>query len=364
MRTDALLNRRPLRSPPRWRAVALMVSVILVLSVVGPAAGQERPAAAPAPAARATGTAADGANFSAANAGGRTPTATPPAGAPPLAVPPTASFLSPAAGSPTSVTTTADGTTGTGATGGGPALSPAPAAPTAIPGLPQVPDLSKRENVSAALQLVVLLTVLSLAPAILLMMTSFTRIVIVLSLLRQAMGTQSLPPNQVMIGLSMFMTFLVMAPTFSAVNENALKPYMEGKDKTGQPFDQTRALAEAERPVRKFMIDQIERSGNEADVDLFARHAGQKEPAKTWEEIKTSTLIPAFVLSELKTAFLMGFKIYLPFLIIDMVISTVLISMGMMMLPPAMISLPFKLLLFVLVDGWHLIVENLMGSFR
>lgn len=222
--------------------------------------------------------------------------------------------------------------------------------------MPQIPDLSKRENVSAAMQMVVLLTVLSLAPAILLMMTSFTRIVIVLSLLRQALGAQSLPPNQVLIGLSMFMTFLIMGPTWSKVNDDALKPYMDGK------IDQKTALEKAETPVRDFMIRQIVKNGNDADVDLFSTYAHQPAP-KTWADVKTSTLIPAFMLSELKTAFLMGFKIYLPFLIIDMVISTVLISMGMMMLPPAMISLPFKLLLFVLVNGWHLIVGNLLGSF-
>jgi flagellar biosynthetic protein FliP len=237
-----------------------------------------------------------------------------------------------------------------------PAGAPGAAAGPAVPGLPQVPDLTKRENFSAAMQMVILLTVLSLAPAILLMMTSFTRIVIVLSLLRQALGAQSLPPNQVLIGLSMFMTFLIMGPTWSRVNDEALKPYMDGK------IDQTTALARAETPVREFMIKQISKSGNDADVDLFCGYAGQPPP-KTWAEVKTSTLIPAFMLSELKTAFLLGFKIYLPFLIIDMVISTVLISMGMMMLPPAMISLPFKLLLFVLVNGWHLIVGNLMGSF-
>jgi len=223
-------------------------------------------------------------------------------------------------------------------------------------GMPQLPDLTKRENFSAAMQLIILLTVLSLAPAILIMMTSFTRIVIVLSLLRQALGTQSLPPNQVLIGLAMFMTFLVMGPTWQRVNEDALKPYMAGE------IDQATALTLAEVPVREFMINQIRHAKNDIDVDLFASYNGQPKPT-TWAEVKTSALVPAFMLSELKTAFLMGFKIYLPFLIIDMVISTVLISMGMMMLPPAMISLPFKLLLFVLVNGWHLIVANLMGSF-
>jgi flagellar biosynthetic protein FliP len=220
----------------------------------------------------------------------------------------------------------------------------------------KLPDLSTRENFSAAMQMIILLTVLSLAPAILIMMTSFTRMVIVLSLLRQALGTQSLPPNQIIIGLSLFMTFLVMGPTWQKVNETALRPYLDGD------MEQRTALDRAVVPVRDFMIKQIIAADNDADVDLFADFAG-KERAKTWDDVGTMTLIPAFVLSELKTAFILGFKVYLPFLIIDMVISTVLISMGMMMLPPAMISLPFKLLLFVLVDGWHLITQRLMGSF-
>jgi flagellar biosynthesis protein FliP len=220
----------------------------------------------------------------------------------------------------------------------------------------QLPDLSRRENLSSAMQIIVLLTVLSLAPAILIMMTSFTRIIIVMSLLRQALGTQSLPPNQVLIGLSLFMTFLIMSPTWQRVNSEALTPYMDGK------ISQQDALSRAQVPLREFMIRQIERSGNTNDVLLFTDYMKQPAP-KDFSEVGTMTLIPAFVLSELKTAFLLGFKIYLPFLIIDMVISAILISMGMMMLPPVLISLPFKLLLFVLVNGWHLITANLMGSF-
>jgi flagellar biosynthesis protein FliP len=220
----------------------------------------------------------------------------------------------------------------------------------------RLPDVSSRENFSAALQLIVLLTVLSLAPAILIMMTSFTRIIIVLSLLRQAIGTASLPPNQVLVGLSMFMTFLIMGPTWQRVNADALQPYMNGT------MAQRDALGKAQVPLREFMIKQIEKNGNVEDVLLFTDYAGQPEP-KTFEEVGTMTLIPAFMLSELKTAFLLGFKIYLPFLIIDMVISAILISMGMMMLPPVLISLPFKLLLFVLVDGWRLITGSLIGSF-
>ena len=170
------------------------------------------------------------------------------------------------------------------------------------------------------------------------------------------MGTQQWPPNQVLIGLSLFMTFRGMGPTWEKVNNEALRPYMEGQ------IDQHAALQNAQAPVRDFMIKQIKASRDYEDVRLFARSAGQPDPQK-WEDVGTMTLIPAFMLSELKTAFLLGFKIYLPFLIIDMVISTVLISMGMMMLPPVLISLPFKLLLFVLVNGWHLITASLMGSF-
>ncbi|MDP9173025.1 MAG: flagellar type III secretion system pore protein FliP [Planctomycetota bacterium] len=219
-----------------------------------------------------------------------------------------------------------------------------------------LPDLTKRENFSAAMQLLILLTVLSLAPAILLMMTSFTRIIIVLSLLRQAMGTQQLPPNQVLIGLAMFMTFLIMGPTWDRVNSQALAPYMNGQ------MTQTAALSAAIVPVREFMTKQIIQNHNESDVDLFMQFA-HKPRARNWGDVGTTTLIPAYMLSELKTAFSLGFKVYLPFLIIDMVISSVLVSMGMMMLPPVLISLPFKLLLFVLVDGWRLIIGNLMGTF-
>ena len=219
----------------------------------------------------------------------------------------------------------------------------------------QIPNLTSKENFSAAMQMIILLTVLSLAPAILIMMTSFTRIVIVLSLLRQALGTQQLPPNQVMIGLSLFMTFTVMAPTWQQINDQALQPYMHGD------MDQRTALDRAKDPLRHFMISQIDKAGNHEDVLMFTDF--QHQTVSQWKDVGTMQLIPAFMLSELKTAFIMGFKIYLPFLIVDMVISSVLISMGMMMLPPVLISLPFKLLLFVLVDGWRLITGGLMDSF-
>jgi len=230
-------------------------------------------------------------------------------------------------------------------------------APPAASGVKiSLPDLSQRETFSSALQLVILLTVLSLAPAILIMMTSFTRIIIVMSLLRQALGTTSLPPNQVLVGLSLFMTFVVMNPTWKKVQTQALNPYLDGK------ITQKEALKQAQPAIRDFMIAQIEYAGNNQDVLVFTDYQKMPEP-KTWDEVSTMTLIPSFMLSELKTAFLLGFKVYLPFLVIDMVISAVLISMSMMMLPPSLVSLPFKLLLFVLVDGWHLITGNLMGSF-
>jgi flagellar biosynthetic protein FliP len=219
-----------------------------------------------------------------------------------------------------------------------------------------LPDLSKKETFSSAMQIIILLTVLSLAPAILIMMTSFTRIIIVLSLLRQALGTNQLPPNQILMGLALFMTFIVMGPTFQRVNNEAVQPYLAGN------LDQKDALEKAVVPFRGFMVGQIRRGDNDADILLFTEMAKQPRP-KTWNDVGTMTIIPAFMLSELKIAFFLGFKVYLPFLIIDIVISSVLISMGMMMLPPALISLPFKLLLFVLVDGWHLITGSLMLSF-
>lgn len=226
-----------------------------------------------------------------------------------------------------------------------------------------VPDLSKvlpaaddKKGMAATLQIVMLLTVLTLAPSIMVLMTSFTRIVIVLSLLRRALATQQLPPNQVIIGLSLFLTFTVMAPVFEKVNEQALAPYMDGK------IDQEAAMARGAAPIRDFMIGQIQKYKNTKDVHLFLREQNIK--ATTWGEVPTTTLIPAFVISELKIAFMMGFRIYLPFLVIDVVIASILVSMGMMMLPPVLISLPFKLLLFVLVDGWHLVIASVITSFR
>ena len=216
-------------------------------------------------------------------------------------------------------------------------------------------------GLSATLNILILLTVLSLAPAIIILCTSFVRIVIVLALLRQAMGTQSLPPSQVIIGLSLFMTFLVMAPTFDKIRRDAIVPLNDGE------IHQLEAWHRAKQPLRDFMFGQLESKGNWADVYMVLNYRGVdiSEPQNLQRrDVDMLTLVPAFILSELKTAFLIGFRIYLPFLIIDMVVASLLISMGMFMLPPVLISLPFKLLLFVLVDGWHLVVGGLLESFR
>lgn len=208
------------------------------------------------------------------------------------------------------------------------------------------------EQVSTGVQLLVLLTVLSIAPAVLLLMTSFTRIVIVLSLVRNAIGTPSAPPTQIIIGLALLMTFFVMAPVFSDVNDQAIQPYVD------EQIDQSTALERGLEPIRTFMFRQV----REKDLELFLALNGQERP-QTLDDISTVVLMPAFVISELRSAFVMGFVIYIPFLVIDMVISSVLLSMGMMMLPPSLISLPFKLLLFVMVDGWHLLTQSLLLSF-
>ena len=213
---------------------------------------------------------------------------------------------------------------------------------------------------STTLSIMMLLTVLSLAPAMLVMTTSFTRIVVVLALLRQAIGAQSLPPTQVVVGLSLFLTFLVMAPSFERIYDNALLPLQNGE------LTQAQAWHEAKKPLRTFMHDQIQYAGNEESLYMILRYRGvdTSEPAKlTRGDADMLTLVPAFMLSELKVSFLMGFRLYLPFLVIDMVVASVLISMGMIMLPPVLVSLPFKLLLFVLVDGWRLVVGSLLTSF-
>lgn len=216
----------------------------------------------------------------------------------------------------------------------------------------KVGSATNPQEVSKGLQILVLLTVLTLAPAILVMGTAFTRIVIVLSLVRQAIGTPQLPPSQVIIGLSLILTFFVMSPTFTQMNNEALQPYLKGK------MAQEEALTKAMTPVRTFMFKQTA----PRDLELFMSLAKLKKP-KNRGDVPTYVLLPAFTISELKTAFQLGFIIFLPFLIIDMVVSSVLVSMGMMFLPPATISLPFKLVLFVLVDGWHLISQSLVAGF-
>ncbi|MFC4711653.1 flagellar type III secretion system pore protein FliP [Planococcus dechangensis] len=220
----------------------------------------------------------------------------------------------------------------------------------AIPGISL--DNTDPGDVSTTLQLLLMLTVLSLAPGILIMMTSFTRIIIVLSFVRTGLGTQSMPPNQVLIGLALFLTFFIMSPIAIEMNDTALQPYLD------EELTQEEALDAAILPLKEFMAQHT----REKDLALFFKYAGLEKPDSI-EGIPLTSLIPAFALSELKTAFQIGFIIFIPFLIIDMVVASTLMAMGMMMLPPVMISLPFKILLFVLVDGWYLIIESLLVSF-
>jgi flagellar biosynthetic protein FliP len=214
-------------------------------------------------------------------------------------------------------------------------------------------------GISSALEVLAMLAVVSLAPAILLMTTCFVRITVVLGLLRQALGTQQLPPNQVMTSIALFMTLLIMSPVWSRVVNDAIKPY------AAEEISATEAWDAGVQPVRQFMSAQIDRTGNRDDIWLFYKYlpADTPEPS-SYDDVPLTVLLPAFMLSELKTAFLIGFQIYLPFLVLDLVVSSITISMGMMMLPPVMISLPFKLLLFVMVDGWHLVVGMLLDSFQ
>ncbi|MEW5945345.1 MAG: flagellar type III secretion system pore protein FliP [bacterium] len=208
-------------------------------------------------------------------------------------------------------------------------------------------------DVALSLQILFLLTIITLAPSLLIMLTSFTRIIIVLSLTRNALGTQQMPPNQILIGISLFLTFFIMAPVFKEVNEKALQPYL------AQKLTHQEALKKAEAPVREFMFKQTRRR----DLALFIRLSRARPPA-TKKDVPTHVLIPAFIISELKSAFTLGFYIYIPFLVIDMVIASTLMSMGMLMLPPIMISLPFKILIFVMIDGWTLISRALVLSFH
>jgi len=228
-----------------------------------------------------------------------------------------------------------------------------PAAAVSVPNLKiSFGGASSPEQVSTTLQILILLTVLTLAPAILVMMTSFVRIVVVLSFLRQAIGTHQVPPNQVLVGLALFLTLFIMTPVWNQVNRNALQPYLQHQLSQGEALD--RAMV----PIRKFLFHQTRKK----DLALCIRLSGEGKP-KNRQEVKTIPLLTAFVMSELKTAFQIGFMIYIPFLVLDMVVASILLSMGMMMLPPVIISLPFKLMLFVLVDGWYMIVESLIKSF-
>ncbi len=230
-----------------------------------------------------------------------------------------------------------------------------PADSTTIP-IPKVnfgvEEATGPKDVAVTVQVLLFLTILSLAPSLLIMVTSFTRIVIVLSFLRNAMGTQQIPPTQVIVGLALFLTFFIMGPTWTKVNDQALKPYMANK------ITYKEALATGAKPIRKFLFKQT----REKDISLFV-HLSKSPRPRNQNDVSTFLLIPAFIISELRTAFLLGFLIYIPFLVIDMVIASILMSMGMMMLPPMMISLPMKLLLFVLIDGWHLTIRALVMGF-
>lgn len=228
-----------------------------------------------------------------------------------------------------------------------------PAVAQPLPGLDlRITPTEEPAGVVNTLRLLLALTVLALAPAILVMMTSFTRIVVVLAFVRSALATQQTPPNQVLIGLALFLTFFTMYPVWQEIQTRAVQPYLAGQ------ITQAQALETAARPLRDFMLRQT----REKDLALFVRMS-KMEPPRTREDIPLRVLIPAFTISELKTAFQMGFLLYVPFLIIDLVVASTLMSMGMFMVPPVMISLPFKILLFVLVDGWYLVVKSLLESF-
>lgn len=213
-------------------------------------------------------------------------------------------------------------------------------------------NYSKPEDVVNTIKILVILTVLTLAPAFLIMMTGFTRILIVFSFLRQALGTQQMPPNQLLVGLSLFLTFFIMNPYFQEINTNAVQPYLKGSISQDAAFDA------AMSPMRRFMFNQT----RDQDLALFVKLSKMDAP-KTRADVPSMVLIPSFIISELKTAFQIGFIIYLPFLVIDLVVSSVLMAMGMMMLPPVVISLPFKIMLFVLVDGWALLIGSMVRSF-
>lgn len=216
-----------------------------------------------------------------------------------------------------------------------------------------IEEADNPQEIATSIQILFLITILSIAPAILIMMTSFTRIIIVLSFTRNALATQQTPPTQVLIGLALFLTFFIMAPMATDINQNAIQPFLQ------EEIDQTEALDIAMEPIRDFMFRQT----REKDLALFTEMANLDEITEL-EDVSNTVLIPAFIISELKTAFQLGFILFIPFIVVDMVVASTLMSMGMMMLPPAMISLPFKLLLFIMVDGWNILIRSLLTSFR
>ena len=217
----------------------------------------------------------------------------------------------------------------------------------------EVGTASTPADVSSTLQVLALLTIATIAPGILIMTTSFVRIVVVIGFLRNALSTQNVPPNQVVLGLAMFMTFYIMSPYWSQANDEGIQPYLNGQISQEEAIDKTIA------PLREFMFRQT----RESDLALFVNLSDAERP-ETQEDVSTFVLIPAFMISELRTGFQIGFMIYVPFIVIDMIVATTLMSMGMMMLPPVMISLPFKILLFVMIDGWHLLINSIIVSFR
>lgn len=233
-----------------------------------------------------------------------------------------------------------------------------PAVAEAVSPIPDPQTLIEPERLSSTLQTILLLSVVSLAPAVLLMTTCFVRIAVVLGLLRQALSTQNLPSTQVVTSLALFMSLVIMSPVWTDVYQNGIRPYTDREKSLEQ------AWHDGAHPVRRFMSMQIEATGNQDDIWLFLEHVPHSSEPQTYDDVPLTALLPAFMLSELKTAFLIGFQIFIPFLILDVVVASVTMSMGMVMLPPAMISLPFKLLLFVLVDGWHLVVGMLLQSFQ
>jgi flagellar biosynthetic protein FliP len=230
--------------------------------------------------------------------------------------------------------------------------APAPPVPGVDSGSLTVDLDGGKDAPNRAIVVVLLLTVMSIAPALLILCTSFTRIVIVLSLTRNALGVQAIPPNQVIVGLSLFLSLFIMGPTLSSMNETALQPFLKGEKTYEQAYE------DGAKPLRTFMLAEVK----EDELALFVKAAGDDRPKRP-QDVSMSALVPAYVLSEIKTAFIIGFLIFIPFLVIDIVVSSSLMSMGMMMLPPVLISLPFKLLLFVMVDGWALIVRALLASY-